>query len=328
MIRVLPRSRTAEGDQHIPVKQIDWIKLLTVIAFLTPGFILMFTILYIPVTQSVKFSQYRWNGLGPLEENVGWENFERLYYADEYRQAELFREAVEHTLTIVSLSLLIQLPFAMMLALMVGRGEFVGKKLLRTIFFVPYVFSDPITAILWIYALHPSSGLVNTVLDTIIPGFENVAWLGDPDKPQIALYSVFLVLTWKYFGVYMILYMAALQGVPRDLEDAARIDGANELNVLWRVTLPLIGRTIRLTIYLSVLGALQQFVIIWILTQGGPVGSTEVIGTYLYKHGIARWRLGFGSAIAVVIFGMSFLFSIGYQWIVMRQDYKSMKEAY
>lgn len=324
-MKVLPRPKIAERSPDVSFRQIDWVKILTIISFLTPGLILLFVVLYIPVAQSVEYSQYRWNGLGPLEDNVGWNNFERLYDTDQYRQAVLFRDAVEHTFTIVALSLVIQLPFAMLLALMVGRGEFIGKKVLRTIFFVPYVFSDPITAILWMYALHPSSGVVNTIFDAIIPGFENVAWLGTPSSPQLALYAVFAMLTWKYFGVYMILYMAALQDVPRDLEDAARIDGANEWNVLQKITLPLIGRTIRLTVYLSVLGSLQQFVIIWILTGGGPVGNTEVIGTYLYKYGISRWRLGFGSAIAVVTFGISLIFSLGYQWVVMRRDYTDSK---
>ncbi|PJF43591.1 MAG: sugar ABC transporter permease, partial [Phototrophicales bacterium] len=89
--------------------------------------------------------------------------------------------------------------------------------------------------------------------------------------------------------------------------------------------LPLVGPTIRLTIYLSILGSLQQFVIIWIMTEGGPVGHTEVLGTFLYKYGIDGLRLGFGSAIAVVIFCMSLVFSIGYQWMVLRQDYRSLQ---
>lgn len=342
MIRILPRPRNSASTGNIPPKPINWVKILTVISFLTPGFLIMFMILYIPVANSVTYSQYRWDGLGPLQEDkyVEWANYERLYCIEKadgdslipqpfnctqgYRHARLFREAINHTFIITGLSLAIQLPLAMILALMVGRGDFLGKKLFRTVYFIPYVFSDPITAILWIFALHPS-GLINTIFGSIIPGYEAVIWLGDKDHLSTALYAIFAVLTWKYFGLYMILYMAALQGVPKDLEEAARIDGANEFNVLRKITLPLIGSTIRLTVYLSILGSLQQFVIIWIMTEGGPVGSTEVLGTFLFKHGIDGTRLGFGSAIAIIIFGMSFIFSIGYQWIIMRQDTKSLQ---
>ncbi len=342
MIRILPRPRNSMHADDIPPKPIDWVKILTVLSFLAPGFIIMFTILYIPVGQSIEYSRYHWDGFGQLKEEnfVKWDNYERLYCTEEasgdsviprpfdcekgYRHARLFREAIDHTLILMGLSLAIQLPLAMILALMVGRGDFPGKKLFRTIYFVPYVFSDPITAILWIFALHPS-GLLNTIFGSIIPGFEPIIWLGDKDHLETALYAIFGVLTWKYFGLYMILYMAALQGVPKDLEEAARIDGAGELNVLRKITLPLIGPTIRLTVYLSILGSLQQFVIIWIMTEGGPVGATEVLGTFLFKYGIDGTRLGFGSAIAVIIFGISFLFSIGYQWIVLRQDYQPLK---
>lgn len=317
MIRVLPRSHTNQADD-IPPKPINWFKIFTIISFVAPGFIILFLFLFFPVGQSVEYSRYRWKGYGELEDFVEWENYERLYDVDEYRQAQAFRDSIEHTLIIIVLSLTVQLPLAMALAIMVGRGNLPGSKIFRTIFFIPYVFSDPITAIIFRYVLHPSSGLVNTVLG-VIPSYENIAWLADT---EIALYAIFAVLTWKYFGIYMILYMAALQGVPRELEDAARIDGANEFNVLRKVTLPLVGPTIRLTVYLSVLGGLQQFVLIWILNEGGSVGQNEVIGTYLFKYAIQRNRLGFGSAIAVVLFGMSLIFSLLYQFFIMRRDYK------
>ena len=103
------------------------------------------------------------------------------------------------------------------------------------------------------------------------------------------------------------------------LEEAARIDGASELGVVRKVTLPMIGSTIRLTVFLSVLGSLQQFAIVWILTRGGPNDHSQVIGTYLYKY-IDRLDYGFGSSIAIVLFCMSLIFSLGYQWMIMRQD--------
>ncbi len=119
----------------------------------------------------------------------------------------------------------------------------------------------------------------------------------------------------------MILYMAGLQSIPGDLEDAARVDGATEREVLQYMTLPLLGSTIRLTVFLSVLGSFQQFVLVWVLTQGGPVNASEVVATYLYKFGIQRFQLGYGSAVAVVLFAITLVFSLGYQRLVMRQDF-------
>jgi raffinose/stachyose/melibiose transport system permease protein len=166
--------------------------------------------------------------------------------------------------------------------------------------------------------LHPGDdGLVNVVLGNI-PGYETVGWIAEKD---IVLYAIFAVITWKYFGFYMILYMAGLQGVSRDLEDAARTDGASESRVLRYITLPLMGSTIRLSVFISILGSFQQFVIIWTMTQGGPVNSSQVITTFLYKYGIKNFKLGYGSAVAIILFALTLIFSLGYQRLALRQDY-------
>src|SRR5690606_5583532 len=119
--------------------------------------------------------------------------------------------------------------------------------------------------------------------------------------------------TWKYFGFHMLLYMAGLQNVSRDVEDAARTSGASEAQVLRYITLPMMGSTIRLTVFLSILGAMQQFILIWVLTTGGPANASEVIVTFLYKYGIQRMQLGFGSAVAVILLLLTLIFSVGYQ---------------
>lgn len=286
-------------------------KYLLVALFTLPGMLLFIVFVLSPIFQSAYYSMYDWNGFGGLTDFIGLENYERLFAHG------IFRAAMQHSVVIMLLSLAIQLPFALSIALLVGRGELLGRRFFRAMLFIPYVFSEIITAIIWLYVLHPNEGLANVVF-SIIPGFEPVAWLGNRD---VVLYAVFSVLVWKFFGFYMILYMAALQGVSKDLEEAARIDGANERQVLRLVTLPLIGPTIRLTVYLSVLGSLQQFVIIWVMTQGGPVNSSELISTYLFKYGIQRYQLGYGSAIAIVLFLMTLVFSLVYQRFVLNRDY-------
>ena len=289
-------------------------KLLTVAFFVVPGMAVFFIFLLWPMLQSTQYSLYKWNGFGPLQNYVGLDNYDRAY------NHQVFRLAVKNSFVIMGLSLTIELPIALMLALLVGRGNLPGRRLFRMLLFVPYVFSEVITAIIWRYVLHPTSGLANWAFSHTVPGFENVGWLADRN---IVLYSVFAVLTWKYFGFYMILYMAGLQGVPKDLEDAARVDGANVLQMLQKITLPLMGSTIRLTVFLSVLGSFQQFVIVWIMTEGGPFNASQTMATYVYKFGIKNFNLGYGSAVAIILLLITLVFSIGYQRMILHQDFAS-----
>ena len=287
-------------------------KALLVTLFLLPGMVIFFLFLLMPISQSFFISQYKWNGLGPMTDFVGMDNFANLI------KNSTFQNSLLHSVTLMMLSLCIQLPMSLGLALLLGRGKLRGRRLFRGILFIPFVFSEIITAIIWLYVFKPVDGLANTFLTTLVPGFEPVTWLGERN---IVLYSIFAIITWKYFGFHMILYMAGLQSIPQDLEDAARVDGATERGVLRYITLPLLGSTIRLTVFLSVLGSFQQFVIIWITTQGGPVNASQVIATFLYKFGVIQQQLGFGSAVAVVLFAITLVFSLGYQRIILRRDY-------
>lgn len=313
--RVLPRKYETSAAAIEADKQRQNInKALLILLFLMPGMLIFALFVLIPLPQAAVYSMYDWDGFGPLTDFVGTGNFERLF------NHSIFQVALGHSFIIMTMSLLLQLPLALALALLVGRGRLRGRKIFRLILFVPFVFSEIITAIIWRFVLHPDEGLLNTVLGSFIPGFQPFGLLADRNT---VLFGIFLIITWRYFGFYMILYMAALQGVPADLEDAARIDGASEFSVLRYITLPMIGSTIRLTVFLSILGSFQQFVIIWVLTEGGPVNASETITTYLYKYGIQRFNLGYGSAVAVVLFAITLVFSIGYQRLILRQDYSS-----
>ncbi len=307
--RVLPTSyEQANRDKQ----RRDLNKNLMVALFALPGMAIFVIFLLAPISTSLGLSLYKWNGLGPMTNYIGLDNYTNLL------NNSIFQASLQHSFILMSLSLGIQLPLALGLALLVGRGELRGRRLFRGLLFIPFVFSEVITAIIWLYVLKPVDGMANVVLQSIIPGFQPVSWLADRN---IVLYGIFAVITWKYFGFHMILYMAGLQSIPKDLEDAARVDGATEGKVLRHITLPLLGSTIRLTIFLSVLGSFQQFVIILLMTLGGPVNASEVIASYLYKYGIQRFNLGYGSAVAVILFGITLIFSLGYQRIILRRDF-------
>jgi raffinose/stachyose/melibiose transport system permease protein len=308
----LPKAADAGRTGKRPF---DFTRLVVTVLFLTPGLILLFMFLLIPIGKSFYYSTYDWNGLGPMEDFVGMENYVRIL------TQKIFQGAVLHSFTLMAMSLLLQLPLGLVLALILARAKLAGASIFRAAYFIPFVFSEVVTAILWLYVYHPENGLLNTTIQTILPNAPNTALLTDR---QLVLGAIFVVITWKYFGYYVLLYMAGLQGVPGDIEDAARIDGASELGVIWNVTIPSLGATIRTTIYISMLGSLQQFIITWILTEGGPVNASELLVTYLYKFGIQRISLGYGSAVAVVIILMTLVLSIAYQVLVMRRDYASI----
>jgi raffinose/stachyose/melibiose transport system permease protein len=275
-----------------------------------PALVVYVLFVLFPMVRAVWASLYAWNGLGPMEDYLGWDNFNRIL------SDNVFQMALRHNLVIIVLSLLIQLPFSLFVALLI-RDNIPGRAMFRTIFFLPYVLSEVITGVVWTFIYRPQNGLMNEYLGWIIPNYEPGAILADTNR---VLYAIFVVISWKFFGFHMILYLAGLQNIPAELEDAARVDGATPLQVLRDVTLPLLGPTVRVSVFFSVLGSLQFFDLIWIMTKGGPVNASNTMATYMYTYGFTRFQLGYGAAASLVIFAICFVFSIAYQRFVMRRD--------
>src|SRR5690606_2837276 len=165
-----------------------------------------------PIVQAIISSLYQWKGLGPLQDFIGLENFRRTL------SDGVFQMAIQHNLMIAILSLLIQLPLALGIALLL-RGNMIGRALFRTIFFLPYVLSEVVVGLVWVFILRPDTGLLNIIFTAVVPGFEPRGFLGDPNT---ALFAGFAVITWKFFGFLMVLYIAGFHGIPRVFEVALR----------------------------------------------------------------------------------------------------------
>jgi raffinose/stachyose/melibiose transport system permease protein len=285
---------------------------LTVFFFLVPGLVIFLVFVTYPIFQSIFYSLFEWNGLGPLEDFIALSNYTRIL------TDKIFILAVRNGVFIVGLSLFVQLPLSLILAVLVSR-DLPGRAFYRMIFFLPYVFSEVITAVIWtsIYNPNPQRGFINALL-VLIPGAKAQAFLGNPD---IVLQSLFVVITWKYFGLHMLLFLTGLQNIPAEIEEAARIDGANRYQLFSKITIPLLGGTIRTSAYLSIIGSLQQFVLVWVMTKGGPVNASEVMATYMYRFGFVRFWLGYGSAVAIVMFLISLVFSLIYNKLTPQRDY-------
>lgn len=284
---------------------------LVVILFLLPALILFLLFVIYPIFQSVYYSLFNWKGFGPATDYVGLNNFKNIL------GDKVFLIALRNGILIIVFSLCLQLPLSMFLAVMVAR-ELPGRAFFRTIFFMPYVLSEVITAYMWLFLFNPDPerGFLNAIVTLF--GNKPVLFLGNTD---IVLMTIFVVLTWKYFGFHLLLYLTGLQNIPTEIEEAARIDGASAVQSFFGITLPLLGSTIRTSVYLSVLGSIQQFILVWILTKGGPVNASETLATYMYRFGFVRFQLGYGSAVAIYMFLLCVIFSLIYQRLTRQPDY-------
>ena len=167
--------------------------------------------------------------------------------------------------------------------------------MLRLLFFAPYVIAEIIAGIVFQLMLVPN-GMVDQVLESMGLGFMVQLWLADPD---VVMYTLFVIISWKYFGFHMIIMLAGLQNIPREVEEAALVDGASRNQTIRHITLPLLGPTIRVSVFLSIIGALQLFDLVWATTKGGPVNASNTMAIYMYDWGFRRQELGYGSAVAV-----------------------------
>ncbi len=265
-----------------------------ILAFLTPALLLYAVFLVYPIVQGARYSLYDWNGFGDLTDFVGFANFTAAFEDD------VFRGALAHNVIILVLTLLLQLPFALFLAVLLDQN-LRGRTLMRVLFFAPFALSEVVTAVVWRQIFRPDGLLDGAVSSATREPFQGL-WIANPD---IVLYSVFFVISWKYFGFHMILMLAGLQQIPRDLTEAAAVDGATPWQMFRHITLPLLGPTLRVSAFLAMIGSLQLFDLVWVMTGGGPVDASNTMATYLIDWGYRRSEFGYASAVSVVVFTLS-----------------------
>jgi raffinose/stachyose/melibiose transport system permease protein len=290
---------------------------LTIGLFVLPALILYAVFVLLPVLQAMQYSLYKWNGLTPLTDFVGFQNYATAF------GSKGFMTSVGNNVLIVVLSLSIQIPFSLALAVLLNR-RFRGRAIFRLLFFLPYVLSEAVTGIVFTLMLQPHSVVDSTLANVGLGGFTQ-DWLGDSTLVMITL---FVIISWKYFGFHMIIMLAGLQGIPRELEEAAYIDGADRRTAFRYITLPLLGPTIRVSIFLSMIGALQLFDIVWVMTAGGPVNASSTMAIAMFKAGFRSHQFGYGSAVAVILFLSCLVVALLYQRFVLRRDTEGAVTAY
>ncbi|MEU1851101.1 sugar ABC transporter permease [Streptomyces sp. NPDC019990] len=300
-----PADERAQGRTRRRV--LDW---LTAVGFQLPALVLFMGLVLLPMLFALYAAFFRWGGFGMPSDYIGGENFTRLF-RDEVFLGDLWR-----CLVLVVLSLAVQLPFALAMAVLLNQ-RMRGRAVYRMLFFAPYVLSEAITGILFGMIFAPDDGFADQVLGAI--GLDGLGgeWFA---APSTVMATLFLVMTWKYFGFHMMLYLAALQAVPKELTEAALIDGAGPWQRFRNVTLPLLAPTLRISVFLSVIGAIQLFDLVWVTTAGGPDHHSETMAVTMFQYGFKRYQVGYASAISVVMFGISLVFALAYQRFVLRRD--------
>jgi raffinose/stachyose/melibiose transport system permease protein len=276
-----------------------------------PAIIVFVAFVIFPVALAAYYGFYRWQGYGAPTDFVGLGNY-ILIFTD-----KAFHEVLLHNAAILVLSLVLQGPAAIILALLLNQ-KIRGRSLIRVLIFVPYVISEVIVGTGWSLMLQ-TSGAVNDLLGKIGLGALKASWLSDP---HIAIWSLMVIISWKYIGFAVILFLAGLQSIPDELFEAASIDGASYWQIQRRITLPLLGPTIRIWAFLSIIGSLQLFDLVYII-WGQYVASTagtSTMATYMVGEGRNAGSYGYGNAVAVVMFVISLTIALIYQRFVLRRD--------
>ena len=288
---------------------------LEIVVFVAPALVLLGLFVAWPVLSAVRMSLYRWRGFGPMDDFVGLDNYRRVLTDD------VFTQAVSHNLVIVVLSIAIQLPLGLGVALLLNR-RMRGRGVVRTLIFVPYVLAEVIAGVIWFQLMIPDTGVVDGVLRGVGVVPPEQGFLG---TPGLALWAVVAVLTWKYLGLAILLLLAGLQSVPEEVYEAAQLDGASWWQTQWRVVVPLLGPTIRTWCFLSMIGSLQLFDMVWVLTGGGPANATTTMATYLVTQGTQRGNYGIAGAASVVLFVIGVAMAALYQRLVLRRDTRDLR---
>jgi raffinose/stachyose/melibiose transport system permease protein len=294
---------------QVTVRGPSWDGRLTVLILFLPPALLLFTLFVVlPIGEAAWYSGFNWNGFGRPTTWIGFDNYRFVL------ETRAFWLALRNNGLIIAVSLLIQLPLALALALILAE-RFRGAVALRMLFFLPYILAEIATGLIFSFVYDGDYGLVASIWHWF--GAEAPHLLA---STQTAMVAVLIVIIWKYFGFHMMLYIAALQGMDRSLIEAARIDGATRPQVLRYVVIPTLYPTIRLSVFFAIIGSLQLFDLVMPLTRGGPADSSNTLVTFLYNNGISRMRVGYGSAIGVILFVICVTFAFTYKRWFMRDE--------
>jgi ABC-type sugar transport system permease subunit len=280
------------------------------VLFLAPSLLLMAVFTAYPVLSSIYLSFTEWNGIAPVKEWVGLANYERMLEDD------LLWLSLRHNAVWIVVGSAGAIGLALLLAVLLSSQP-QGFLLFRTAYFLPVIIGPAIVGLLWLRIYEPDVGVLAQLGEALGIGLFEQAFLGEPGT---ALPAVLVAAIWGGMGLYFLILLAALQGIERDLIDAARLDGASAWQRVRHIVIPQIANAINVTVVLAIIGSLRVFDVIWVMTQGGPANANEVIATYAYKKAFTESDFGYGSALTVVMTVLALVLSALYIRVRERRE--------
>ena len=264
-------------------------RLVQALPYLLPALVVFVLFTYYPLVNVIYMSFTDADFLRPPNW-VGLANYQKMFGSSEF-----WGSLTITTVFAVGVTML-EVVLGMMLGFLMNAKTRV-TPLLRAAVFAPVVISISATAIVWLFFLNTQGGPVNSALASF--GIPPIGWFTDP---KIALFGVIVVAVWKGVGLPAVLYLSGLQGISKELEEAAIVDGANRWQVASKITIPLLAPTTMVVFFISLVGTFQSYGLVLLLTRGGPVGSTTLLGYYIYENAFQFFQMGYASALSVALF--------------------------
>lgn len=270
--------------------------------YLFPVVILLLVFVYTPIIMNFYYSLFRWSSFSPDKKFIGLNNFIRLF------SDRVILIALKNNVYYAVISLIFQVGISMIIAAIL-EAKFMRKvqPVFRTIYYIPSMVSLAVVGLLWQIIFSPIFGLVNPLLNMLNIDYSTIDLLG---SSKTAIFSVIAVSQWQYIGYTLVLFLVSMQKVPEELMEAGRIDGASAIQSFFHITIPQIKEIILVNTMITVIGAFKVFEEVYTMTGGGPGKSSQVLGTYLYSTGFRNDEMGYASAIAILIFTITLIFSI------------------
>ncbi|BCP56098.1 ABC transporter permease [Kaistia sp. 32K] len=263
---------------------------------LAPVLLLCGVFIFIPALLTVAGSFFSFGVTSPHWDFVGGANYARA------ATDPVFWTAMKNNIILVVGSVVLQVGLGTILAAILDRGIPTGSTFFRTIIFAPIVVSSVAVALIWLIIFDPNTGILNAIVKGMGLTPPPMGWLGDPN---ISIWMVLIVGTWQYTGFMMVMILAGLQAIPKELYEAAAFDGARGVKAFWYITLPGIRNVLAVAALVTTISGFKAFDLIFVLTQGGPANATQVLGTYIYFQAFKFNDMGYAYAISVVLLAVA-----------------------
>ena len=287
------------------IKKRKWGDLPAAIGFLFPSLVLIIVFSFYPMAETIRLSLYKWNNVATQPSFIGLGNYIQLFSSDRFWNS--IKVTFTYTIVVTAVSVI----GGLLLAVLLNHPKLVLTSFWRVLYFLPTVTPTVAAAMVWILLFNPNYGFINVFLKEI--GIAGPNWLS---STTWALPTVMSLGIWRRIGFTLIVYLAALQAIPKDYYESASIDGANAWNTFRYITIPLVAPTTVMLMILGIIDSFNVFDSVLVMTRGGPSGATEVLGQFLYSDAFTLFKMGLGSAIAVIILIITASITI-FQWRVV-----------